>query len=523
MAIKYEKGLLKMDQPVGEELSQHLMDGELIIPEDKPEIARILDMGARVYGTGKEVVQDKVMVEGIIRYNLLYIAVGDNNTVVQVEDETGFTQYVDLEGAKPKMAADISFELEHIDYDIENSRKLNVRTVLNIECKVTELLQLEVLKEFEDEGQIQALKEPIKLISSLGHGSGQTIIREDVEVPDDMPSVTEILRKDTKVKILEKKVADNRVIAQGEVDLRLLYQSGEAQDPIRLLQYQIPFTHFIEIQGAYQGLDCHAKAHVQELDISLRQDIVGDVRVLSIDMILFMEGRVYESYEQDIIVDAYSPGLVLDLKREKIMITNPVGESQVQSVIRENIEIPENLPPAARILYADVKPLVADYSIGDGQVVVDGVLTGIALYKPEDEGLPVGSIRIDIPFTQALEMEGIDEEMDCVCHSSVLYTSHTLVSPNEFELKVTLLTGGEVTHTVEKEVLLDAEAIEQEPGEASGIFIYFVQPGDSLWSVAKRYNTTINSILRYNDIEDQDALQVGSKIMIFKKLDFSLS
>jgi len=39
------------------------------------------------------------------------------------------------------------------------------------------------------------------------------------------------------------------------------------------------------------------------------QDIIGDTRVLSIDMILFMEGKVYESYEENLIIDAYSPVL----------------------------------------------------------------------------------------------------------------------------------------------------------------------------------------------------------------------
>lgn len=523
MAINYEKGLLRVDQPVGEELSQQLMEGELIIPEGKPDIAKILDLGATVYGTGKEVVQDKVMVEGIIRYNLLYIAVGDNGTVVQAEDETGFTQYVDVEGARPRMTADISFELEHIDYDIENSRKLNVRTVLNTGCKVQQLLQLEVLRDFEDQGQIQALREPIKLVSSGGDGSGQTILREDVELPDDMPSVVEVLRKDAKVKILEKKVADNRIVAHGEIDLRLLYQSEEAQDPIQLLQSQIPFNHFIEVQGAYQGMDCDVKVDVQELDISLRQDIVGDVRVLSVDMILFMEGRVYESSEHDIIVDAYSPGTALNLTKEKIVLTHWVGENQAQSIIRENIEIPQNMPPATRILYTESKPLIADYRISEGQVVVDGVLTGVVLYKPEDEGLPVHSIKTDIPFSQSMDVEGATEDMDCSCEVLVQYLSHTLVTPNEFELKITVLVKGEVTQGIEKEVLLDIEEIEQEQREESGIYIYFVQPGDSLWSVAKRYNTTINSILRYNDIEDQDALAVGSKLMIFKKLDSSIA
>ena len=65
LAINYEKGLIKIDQLVGEELSQHLVEGELIIQDEEPEIAKILDIWAVVYETGKEVVQDKVMVEGV--------------------------------------------------------------------------------------------------------------------------------------------------------------------------------------------------------------------------------------------------------------------------------------------------------------------------------------------------------------------------------------------------------------------------------------------------------------------------
>lgn len=523
MAINYEKGLLKVDQLVGEKLSQHLMEGELIIPEDKPEIAKILDLGARVYGTGIEVVQDKVMVEGIICYNLLYIPVGDNKTVVQVDSDEAFTQYVEVEGAKPRMNADITFELEHVDYDIQDSRSLNIRTVLNIGCKVQQLLQLEVLRQFEEQDTIQALRQPLRLISSAGDGRGQTIIREDVEIPDDMPSAVEVLRKDARVRILERKVADNRVVAHGEVELRLLYQTQEEQDPIQFLQYEIPFSHAVEVQGAYQGMDCHVNVEAQDIDISLREDIVGDVRILSVDMMLFMEARVYESHEVDVIVDAYSPGSVLELTKEKIVLTHSIGEAQVQTVIRENIEVPENMPPVDRILYVEVRPLIADYRINEDQVLVDGVLTGVVLYKPENDELPISSIKVDIPFSQGLEIVGVTEDMDCFCEVELQYLSHTLVSLNEFELKATLLVRGEATQSIEKEVLLDIEEKELDIEEDSGLYIYFVQPGDTLWSVAKKYNTTINSILKYNDIADQDVLEAGTKLIIFKRLDTSIA
>ena len=522
MAINYEKGLIKIDQLVGEELSQHLVEGELIIQEEEPEIAKILDLWAVVYETGKEVVQDRVMVEGVLRYNLLYIPVGDNKAIAQAESEAGFVQYVDLLGAKPRMTADISFELEHLDYDIMDSRKLSIKAVLNIGCRVQELLQLDVLKSFPEEDRVQALREPMELVYTSGDGRSQTILREDVLLPDDMPSVARVLRKDTGVRILETRVTDNRILASGEVDLKLLYQSDEDQDPIQLLESYIPFNHFVEVQGAYQGMDCDVRIEIQEVEVSLRQDIIGDTRVLSIDMILFMEGKVYESYEENLVVDAYSPGNALDLVKQKISMTRSVGKGQAQTIIRENMEFGENLPPADRILHAEARSLVTEYRISQGQVVVDGVLTGVILYKPEDDGLGINSIKTDIPFTHTLEIDGAHEDMECLCEAKVQYLSHTLVSPNECELKITMLVTAEATEQIEKEVLLDIEEIEMEGEADSGIYIYFVQPGDSLWSVAKKYNTTINSILKYNEIADEEALEAGSKIMIFKKLDASI-
>ena len=119
------KGAYKNRPTGGGGAIQHLVEGAYN-QDEEPEIAKILDIWAVVYETGKEVVQDKVMVEGVLRYNLLYIPVGDNKAIAQAEVETGFVQYVDLVGAKPRMTADISFELEHLDYDIINSRRLSI-------------------------------------------------------------------------------------------------------------------------------------------------------------------------------------------------------------------------------------------------------------------------------------------------------------------------------------------------------------------------------------------------------------
>jgi spore coat assembly protein SafA len=44
--------------------------------------------------------------------------------------------------------------------------------------------------------------------------------------------------------------------------------------------------------------------------------------------------------------------------------------------------------------------------------------------------------------------------------------------------------------------------------------IYIVQRGDTLWKIAKRYNTTIDAIVRANNIKNPDLIVPGQKLII---------
>ena len=46
--------------------------------------------------------------------------------------------------------------------------------------------------------------------------------------------------------------------------------------------------------------------------------------------------------------------------------------------------------------------------------------------------------------------------------------------------------------------------------------IYFVKPGDTLWRIAKKYKSTIKDIVRVNNIENPDSLEVGTQLFIPK-------
>jgi hypothetical protein len=260
LAIEYRRDLLRLDQVVAQESGQALVEGEINVPENKAPIARILDINAEAVISSQEVIQDKVMAEGIIRYDILYIPEEDS-AIDSLESEIGFTQYMDLPGARPKMASRLKLDVEHVDYELASARKINVKAVLDLSGQVSQVVELEAVTEFSGE-DVEVLREGIRVSSIAGTGHSQTLVREDLELADSMPTIQKIVRKSAQVRINEKKAADNKVVVHGDVDLKLLYLCEDEDEPIQYISHSIPFSHVVEIQGAYQGMECWADAAV---------------------------------------------------------------------------------------------------------------------------------------------------------------------------------------------------------------------------------------------------------------------
>ncbi|NLG84610.1 MAG: LysM peptidoglycan-binding domain-containing protein [Firmicutes bacterium] len=64
---------------------------------------------------------------------------------------------------------------------------------------------------------------------------------------------------------------------------------------------------------------------------------------------------------------------------------------------------------------------------------------------------------------------------------------------------------------------MDAAVVPLAPaaGRPSMLF-YVVQPGDSLWDIARRYTTTVEALVRANGLAEPEAVPAGMKLLIPK-------
>jgi membrane-bound lytic murein transglycosylase D len=88
--------------------------------------------------------------------------------------------------------------------------------------------------------------------------------------------------------------------------------------------------------------------------------------------------------------------------------------------------------------------------------------------------------------------------------------STKLISGNTTDSSSTCDTiGGPVPVKTQPEI----QPVQQQPDYTS----YTIRQGDTLSSIARRYNTTANDIAQYNNLTNKDAIKIGQKLKIPKK------
>ena len=96
-----------------------------------------------------------------------------------------------------------------------------------------------------------------------------------------------------------------------------------------------------------------------------------------------------------------------------------------------------------------------------------------------------------------------------------------MINSEEIEIKAVLSLDALIMQQLEAEIITDimAKPYDMEQIQAlPGIVGYVVKPGDTLWKIAKRFYSTVDSIKLINELKD-DKIHPGDKLVLMKKVE----
>ncbi|QZY55462.1 DUF3794 and LysM peptidoglycan-binding domain-containing protein [Crassaminicella profunda] len=522
MAVELMRDLLKIDQVIGEGDTQALVEGEILVPDVKPDISRILSVDGNINITGKEAVADKIVVDGVVNFKILYASEGGEYPIYSMNASAGFSQNIDIAGTAGEMDIQVIADVEHIDFNIINERKIAVKTVVNLLGKSIEPSKIEVLRGVEGLDDLQILRKTVSYNDIVGNNQSETIVRESFEIDENLPEIAEILKCDAFAVEKEKQVTDGKVIINGVVKTNTLYVGDDDRNSLFLLKHEIPFTHFVEVTGAMKDMDSKATLRTDEVYTDVKENIDGDRRIFEIEAMVKIDASVNDVEEKEVVIDAYSPSKLLKMDKREITFHQTVGKNTSNMVVKEMMDIPSDEPEIFKVFSVNAKPVITDVNLVEDKNIIEGIIEADVLYISQEKDQSARSFHQEIPFRHFVEVIGAKENMKADVDLHINDIDYNLINPEQIEVKVNLGATCGVSKKLQMDVLVDAEELEEmiDLSKRPSMTIYYVQPGDTLWKIAKRYHTTVDDLVQTNNIQNPEKLIAGEQIVIQKTFKY---
>lgn len=511
MSIELNKDVLKIEEMRGREESQILVETEVYLGQSKPAISKLLWADGNVDILSTKVIRDRVIVSGVVKFKVVYSGEEDN-AIYTIDSNADFKEEIEIPDITEEMSAVVSSNIEYIEEEIVDEKKLVLKALVALDTKVEEMNNVEIIKAMSQKEYLQTKKEKIKYKEVQAKEVSYAFVKESIEIGEDSPEIGEILKISMTSYEEESTVVDDRIILSGIVLPKIIYYG---EDTISTLEKEIHFNHFIEMPGAIADSNSEINMEVIEGTWDIVENDEGELKIIDIEIKVRISGVSFIENEKELIVDAYSTNEKLDIQRETINLIEDMGSFDHKEKIFKELQ-EYNID---EIYDISGYPTVIDKRIENNQMQIEGVFALQIIYL-EDESLDIKTLKDEIAYSYSMPLEeegiGVLVDIDLSVESIKADSSKNPINLEAIIKHKIKLSRNRLLSLV-KEVDETGEIIDKREGPS--ITIYIVQNGDVLWDIAKRYNTTVEEILEANDNISSDNIMPGEKIIIEKKVD----
>lgn len=512
MSMELIRENIECEQLLGENSADTVVKAEYVIPDTHPDITEILSIESKPFIVGREAMKDKVYLDGQVEYNIIYLAKEENGVGVHSITYVGkFSNYIDMPGAEHKMNCQCECYVEHMDCNIIHERKIGIEGIIKLKADVYKNYNFEIIKDVENSSDAQMLKNPMQVDKVIGNYGSDMIANCNIKIPADKPEIGNVLKCDLKIRKREVRILENRMSIEASILINLLYRGKDTKDIVMITE-EVPMTKELEIDNLNSMMDNYTEFKVDSMQMNIREDEDGENRNVEVEALVKTDSKVTHKEDMDMIEDIYSPSAFMDIKKNNYNLNVIHGQTTTETVVKGDVEIEG--PKPLEVVMCSGRVCITDKRIVEDKVIVEGVLNADIIYKTKDEEKYICSVSEEMPFSCPVEIPGCKIHMHSTA-KAFLENIEADVEAGGIVLKALVKIYAMASYMMPKEFLVDISQVEGKlPEKKASVTIYIVQPGDTLWKIAKRYFTTVETLVKINNIENIDYIKPGQKLII---------
>ncbi|HJB47528.1 MAG TPA: DUF3794 domain-containing protein [Candidatus Mediterraneibacter surreyensis] len=495
---------------------QFYLDEDYNVPDQKEDVQRVIQGSAELKAEDIRPVENYVKITGKVYFKVLYMTASVDPRPSVLEGKFPFEEMVYAEGDGNE-----TFFLRNVRTEftatVVNSRKLSLRIMAEMEVGREWIRDEELTEDVESDVPVYRKTQKMNLLRLAISRKDTYRIKEELTLPGTKESIGQLLLTDISVRKLDIRMGQDEILLRGELLVFCMYLSAE--EKADWIEQSVPFEGRILCDGVTENMYYHIQHSLEDTLADIRLDEDGEMRVLGIEVTLSLRMNIFGEEETEILRDLYSLEQQCIFETKDTVLEELLMQNQSKCKISERLSLPELKDDVLQIIHSQGSIQVESEQHTEEGIRVEGILHLSFLYLRGDDTEPYGNWQGMVPFSWTIEYPDMPEKVSSSLTSHVEQLAVTLAGSEAVEVKAVLsfdvflrkLTPVEGITNVRMEPF-DKEMLSNRPG----IVGHIVQNGEDLWSLAKKYMTTIEGIKEINGLNDEK-VSSGDKLLIFKE------
>ncbi len=504
--IETQKEKLSINKLVAEKREILFAEGDMIVPDSKPDILNTICTSGVVSIYKKEVQEEKLRIDGTINTYIMYMPDGAEDNVRGLNANLDFSENIGIQNCKEGMEDITDVKIKSIEAKVLNGRKISIKATLEVNVKIYSMEEVEIINEMENTDNIQVLKEDLTVNSLVGSGETKIYTKDNIPI-DNIDNLAEILKSEINLVDRDIKISYNKVLTKAEAEIRFMYLTEDNR--INNATYKIPVVGFIDIQDVTEENLCDVNYEIRNLIIKPNSQ---EEHSIYVEMEIQVKCSAYEVKQINLIQDIYSP--TTNLNFETRQISTMTEKQCIKNIkqIREKINLKdiEN----ENLIDVDVIPEIINENKINTKILYEGELNLRFIFV--NTKMQVNIKETKIPFEYTVENLQNGETLNTNNYLAIKTKDFIIQDGGDINCNIDMETNTNMYRTANINMIDSIQEDGEREEQDYSIIMYIVKKDDTLWKIAKQFGSTIDGIVRVNGIEDKNLIFPGQKLFIPK-------
>jgi len=474
---------------------EECVEAEISLPEYMPEILRIIKSQAIPKINSFQTVGERVTVDGTCELRMIYV--GSDNCIYTFSQTRNFTRYCENSAFLSAEDVKVKTVLNYVNCRATNTKRAEIKAGIGITVSAYGKIEENILQ-LKNPCGIEEKKTEISAMS-LGCKKSRMFSMSDTFNLENGTAAF-LVRTNAVAVLGEVRKISNKVMIKGETIVEIAYIPNEDKSTVLTVRRILPINQILEFEGMDERFTGDVSLDITAVDVIIKNDSSGEGKSLDVAVSINAGITMWEQKDFSVITDAYAINGAIDLTYRPMKFYSAVDAIRDTYIYKGNIDVSKIGVDCVLDAYCEQDEPVLSFA--DNKIAVSGSLKVTMLLRDTSGGIVTTEKMLDYRYERNAECN--NRVTECIPSVSVSSFECILKNKDQVDVKAEMQINCSVFGETEINAVTDiCEGVATEKLNNSAITVYFPDCEETLWDIAKRYNTTVESIALENNLEGE--------------------